>query len=779
MDQRFGPYQVGETIGRGTFAKVKVAVHEATKTKVALKVIPRKVMDEDPKSEIKIKREIKILQILRHPHVMRLYDVVQTRHDIILVLEYVSGGELFDYISRRGRLHENLARLFFQQLIAAVAYCHTYNVAHRDLKPENILLEQNMKSIKIGDFGLSSIMRDGKLFETSCGTPNYAAPEVVSGKLYHGREADVWSCGVVLYTMLAGGLPFDDPYVNVLFRKIQSATYQTPSYVPKAAQDLISRLLVPDPLERATIEQILQHPWVREQFPVYLMTIHTDALYQSTRFARDAMSLIEAQMDAEVVSYVATRFRMSTQRVVTIVSEAEARCAAAQHQQEGGSSDPTAHQTAGRKYLAQQTYSVADDKVKPEPLVIPLAETRLRDEEHDVVVAYNILLDRKLARRAIPEGVSSGGGSNPNGSTTTSVGGQPQRHADPNGSITRGEATAAIPMSSSVTHHRFGAMGGASSVTRGGLLASSHAAVEYGSLREYSLGPQSHMPKAASQHGKVQPGNLQRAPDGTMHFSPIFSHTGAAASPSQGAASTQGGKFIDPYVTGFNAVVKPNLTVRQEGAHTLLGALFHKQEAPVCDNIQASLSGPESGVQPTPVGSQTSNQSRRLLAPVEGSGSILPSDDDQRRGTSSEPSAPSSVTPGGGFAFPQATSSGTCKFGSDFMRNGVAFRGLEAQQVYDILVGALVVTGFMCRPFLPFSCVAIRPSGEKIMCKVFKLEKEEYMIDIRVSLQSGMGALEAATELLEVLLRCAKTNVPPNLYSPAGIRVIGSQLVHH
>jgi hypothetical protein len=247
----------------------------------------------------------------------------------------------------------------------------------------------------------------------------------------------------------------------------------------------------------------------------------------------------------------------------------------------------------------------------------------------------------------------------------------------------------------------------------------------------------------------------------------------------------QGGKFIDPYVTGFNAVVRPNLTVRQAGAHTLLGALFHKQEAPVGEDIPPQLlnhqllSGPESGViQPTPVGSTTSNQSRRLLAPVEGSGSVAPSSDDQRRrGASPEPSAPSSMTPGG-FAFPQATSSGTCKFGSDFMRNGVAFRGVDAQTTYDILVGALVVSGFMCRPFLPFSCVAIRPSGEKIMCKVFKLDKEEYVIDVRVSLQSGMGALEGATELLEVLLRCAKTNAVPSMYSPAGNKVLGSQLVH-
>lgn len=734
MDQRFGPYQVGETIGRGTFAKVKVAVHEATKTKVALKVIPRKVMDEDPKSEIKIKREIKILQILRHPHVMRLYDVVQTRHDIILVLEYVSGGELFDYISRRGRLHENLARLFFQQLIAAVAYCHTYNVAHRDLKPENILLEQNMKSIKIGDFGLSSIMRDGKLFETSCGTPNYAAPEVVSGKLYHGREADVWSCGVVLYTMLAGGLPFDDPYVNVLFRKIQNASYQTPSYVPKAAQDLISRLLVPDPLERATVEQILQHPWVREQFPVYLLTIHTDALYQSSRFASDAMRLIEAQMDAEVVAYVATRFRMTPQRVVAIVSEAEAT-SLQQHMQTDGPSNSTIMR------LAAASYSVADDKVKPEPLQIQLAETRLRDEDHDVVVAYNILLDRKLARRAVPEGVSSGGGSQP----------QP-RHADPNGSLTRD-----VPQSSSVTANRFGAM--ASSLSRGPGGGAS-AAMEYGSLREYSLGPQSHMPKPPLLNARPQPGNLQRAPDGTMHFSPIFSQTGAA-SPQAGAPPTPA-KFVDPYVAGFNAIVTPNLTVRSEGARTLLGALFRKAEAVSVDTQSEPPYAPvHDSLQPTPVGSQTS-QSRRLLAPVD-SGSLPPSDGREMGRTSPEPLGPQSSSSG---LCRQVTSAGTCKFGSDFMRNGVAFRGIEAQVAYEILVGALKVTGFTCRPVLPFSCVAIRPSGEKIMCKVFKLDKEEYVIDVRVSLQSGMGALEGATELLEVLLRCSKTNAPPKVYPP-------------
>ena len=282
--QRFGPYIVGETIGRGSFGKVKVAVHETTGVRVALKVISRKSIEADARSQLKLQREIRVLRLLKHPHIMRLYDVVQTRLDIVLVLELVSGGELFVYLARRGRLEEAHARMFFQQFIAAIAHCHNAGVVHRDLKPENILVESSHRGVKIGDFGLSSLSYDGKVFETSCGTPNYAAPEVVGGRVYVGREADIWSAGVVLFTMVAGTLPFDDEQLSHLFRKIQTANYTMPSFLSPAAQDLISKILVVDPLERATTAQILNHPWVRESFPPYLALLHGEALAENAIF---------------------------------------------------------------------------------------------------------------------------------------------------------------------------------------------------------------------------------------------------------------------------------------------------------------------------------------------------------------------------------------------------------------------------------------------------------------------------------------------------------------
>ncbi|KAJ3107161.1 Protein kinase [Phlyctochytrium bullatum] len=166
----------------------------------------------------RLKREIQYLKQLRHPHIIKLYEVITTPTDIILVIEY-AGGELFNYIVERGRMTEDDSRRFFQQIICAVEYCHEHKIVHRDLKPENVLLD-DWNQVKIGDFGLSNIMADGDFLKTSCGSPNYAAPEVISGRLYEGPEVDVWSCGVILYVMLCGRLPFDDDYIPNLFKKI-------------------------------------------------------------------------------------------------------------------------------------------------------------------------------------------------------------------------------------------------------------------------------------------------------------------------------------------------------------------------------------------------------------------------------------------------------------------------------------------------------------------------------------------------------------------------------
>ncbi|KAL9651558.1 hypothetical protein ABK040_001503 [Willaertia magna] len=265
---RIGNYRLGKTLGEGSFGKVKLAEHEGTGHKVAVKILNRQKI-QNSKMDKKIRREIKILKLFRHPHIIRLYEVIETPTEIFLVMEFVGGGELFDYIVKRGRLSEAEARKFFQQIISGVEYCHRYMVVHRDLKPENLLLD-NDNQVKIADFGLSNIMHDGAFLKTSCGSPNYAAPEVITGKLYAGPEVDVWSCGVILYALLCGKLPFDEDNIPTLFKKIKECSYTIPSHVSQDAKDLIQKILVVDPVQRATISDIRKHPWFVKDLPDYL-----------------------------------------------------------------------------------------------------------------------------------------------------------------------------------------------------------------------------------------------------------------------------------------------------------------------------------------------------------------------------------------------------------------------------------------------------------------------------------------------------------------------------
>ncbi|NWH91453.1 AAPK1 kinase, partial [Aegithalos caudatus] len=183
------------------------------------------------------------------------YQVISTPTDIFMVMEYVSGGELFDYICRNGRLDEKESRRLFQQILSGVDYCHRHMVVHRDLKPENVLLDAHMNA-KIADFGLSNMMSDGEFLRTSCGSPNYAAPEVISGRLYAGPEVDIWSSGVILYALLCGTLPFDDDHVPTLFKKICDGIFYTPQYLNPSVISLLKHMLQVDPMKRATIRNI-------------------------------------------------------------------------------------------------------------------------------------------------------------------------------------------------------------------------------------------------------------------------------------------------------------------------------------------------------------------------------------------------------------------------------------------------------------------------------------------------------------------------------------------
>jgi serine/threonine protein kinase len=247
---------------------VKLATHAVTSHKVAVKILNKSKIKQLGMEE-KVQREINILHLCTHPHIIRLYEVIDTPTDIFLVNEYVSGGELFDYIVSKGRLSADEARNFFHQIISGVEYCHFQKIVHRDLKPENLLLDANL-NIKIADFGLSNLMRDGDFLRTSCGSPNYAAPEVISGHLYAGPEVDVWSCGVILYALLCGSLPFDDESIPNLFKKIKSGMYSLPTHLSQLAKNLIPRMLEVDPMKRITIPEIRLHPWFQHKLPPYL-----------------------------------------------------------------------------------------------------------------------------------------------------------------------------------------------------------------------------------------------------------------------------------------------------------------------------------------------------------------------------------------------------------------------------------------------------------------------------------------------------------------------------
>ncbi|KAG5499072.1 hypothetical protein GH5_03774 [Leishmania sp. Ghana 2012 LV757] len=267
-EQMIGSYVIRETIGRGSFGKVKKGRHVHTGEYVAIKILNRQKL-KSANMDKKVHREIEILQLFSHPNICRLYEVISTPTDMYLIMEYVEGGELYDYIVQKGRVRESEARYIFQQIVCAIEYCHHFRVVHRDLKPENILLGTGLQ-VKLIDFGLSNITKDGEFLATSCGSPNYAAPEVISGKLYFGPEVDVWSCGVILYALLCGCLPFDEDSIPLLFSKIKKGKYAMPSNMQAGPRELIQQILVVDPLVRLTVPQIRDNAWFNQRLPMRL-----------------------------------------------------------------------------------------------------------------------------------------------------------------------------------------------------------------------------------------------------------------------------------------------------------------------------------------------------------------------------------------------------------------------------------------------------------------------------------------------------------------------------
>ncbi|XP_018473241.2 CBL-interacting serine/threonine-protein kinase 11 [Raphanus sativus] len=260
----FGKYELGKLLGCGAFAKVYHARDLRTGQSVAIKILnKKKLLLANPALANNIKREISIMRRLSHPNIVKLHEVMATRTKIFFAMEFVKGGELFNKISKHGRITEDLSRRYFQQLISAVGYCHARGVYHRDLKPENLLIDDS-GSLKVSDFGLSALtdqIRPDGLLHTLCGTPAYVAPEILSKKGYDGAKVDVWSCGVVLFVLTAGYLPFNDPNMMSMYKKIYKGEYRCPKWMSQDLKRFVSRLLDINPETRITVDEIVKDPW--------------------------------------------------------------------------------------------------------------------------------------------------------------------------------------------------------------------------------------------------------------------------------------------------------------------------------------------------------------------------------------------------------------------------------------------------------------------------------------------------------------------------------------
>uniref|UniRef100_A0A8D2ZHP6 MAP/microtubule affinity-regulating kinase 3 n=1 Tax=Scophthalmus maximus TaxID=52904 RepID=A0A8D2ZHP6_SCOMX len=254
-----GNYRLLKTIGKGNFAKVKLARHVLTGREVAVKIIDKTQLN--PTSLQKLFREVRIMKILNHPNIVKLFEVIETEKTLYLVMEYASGGEVFDYLVAHGRMKEKEARAKFRQIVSAVQYCHQRRIVHRDLKAENLLLDADM-NIKIADFGFSNEFTVGSKLDTFCGSPPYAAPELFQGKKYDGPEVDVWSLGVILYTLVSGSLPFDGQNLKELRERVLRGKYRIPFYMSTDCENLLKKLLVLNPVKRGSLEQIMKDHWM-------------------------------------------------------------------------------------------------------------------------------------------------------------------------------------------------------------------------------------------------------------------------------------------------------------------------------------------------------------------------------------------------------------------------------------------------------------------------------------------------------------------------------------
>ncbi|XP_038829846.1 MAP/microtubule affinity-regulating kinase 4-like [Salvelinus namaycush] len=270
-----GNYRLLKTIGKGNFAKVKLARHILTGKEVAIKIIDKNQLN--PTSLQKLFREVRIMKGLNHPNIVQLFEVIETENTLYLIMEYASGGEVFDYLVSHGRMKEKEARAKFRQIVSAVHYCHLKNIVHRDLKAENLLLDAD-SNIKIADFGFSNEFTMGNKLDTFCGSPPYAAPELFQGKKYDGPEVDIWSLGVILYTLVSGSLPFDGQNLKELRERVLRGKYRVPFYMSTDCEGILRRFLVLNPTKRCTLEQIMNDKWINSGYDGEELKPHIEPL---------------------------------------------------------------------------------------------------------------------------------------------------------------------------------------------------------------------------------------------------------------------------------------------------------------------------------------------------------------------------------------------------------------------------------------------------------------------------------------------------------------------
>ncbi|KAB2007578.1 hypothetical protein ES319_D10G039100v1 [Gossypium barbadense] len=307
-----GRYEVGKLLGHGTFAKVYHARNVKSGDNVAIKVIDKeKILKSGLIAHIK--REISILRRVRHPNIVQLFEVMATKSKIYFVMEYVRGGELFNKVAK-GRLKEDVARKYFQQLISAVHFCHARGVYHRDLKPENLLLDEN-GDLKVSDFGLSAVsdqIRQDGLFHTFCGTPAFVAPEVLARKGYDAAKVDIWSCGVILFVLMAGYLPFQDQNIMAMYKKIYKGEFRCPRWFSPELIRLLTKLLDTNPETRITIPEIMEKRWFKKGFKHIKFYIEDDKLCSVEDDDNDVGSCSDQSSMSESETELETRKRVGT-----------------------------------------------------------------------------------------------------------------------------------------------------------------------------------------------------------------------------------------------------------------------------------------------------------------------------------------------------------------------------------------------------------------------------------------------------------------------------------